>query len=177
MYSPVQSTPFSKATKIKARIWRFIWYLFYRPTPWFMYKYRCFLLNLFGADVSYLAKPSNSAFIEFPWNLKLDKYASVGERSWIYCLDFISIGEYSCIGQDVKLITGSHDYRSEKFEMITKPIYIGVGCWLTSDVTVLMGCSIGDYSVIGVRSLVTKDIPSNILAHGIPAVPAKKRFL
>jgi len=176
MYSPVQTTPFDNITKIKARLWRVVWMLFYRTTPWFMYKYRCFLLNVFGADVSYLSKPSNSTFIEFPWNLKMEKYASLGERSWVYCLDKVVIGEYSCVGQDVKLITGSHNYKSEEFEMITKPIHIGIGCWLTSDVTVLMGCSIGDYAVIGVRSLVTKDIPANFLAHGIPAAPTQKRF-
>jgi putative colanic acid biosynthesis acetyltransferase WcaF len=176
MYSPVQTTPFSRGVKIKARLWKFVWLFLYRPTPWFMYKFRCFLLNVFGARVSYRSKPANSSMIEFPWNLTMNDYSSIGERSWIYCLDNIHIGEYSCIGQDVRLITGSHNFESENFEMITGPITIGKGCWLTSDVTVLMGCSIGDYTVVGVRSLVTKDLPENIVALGIPARPSRKRF-
>jgi putative colanic acid biosynthesis acetyltransferase WcaF len=177
MYSPVQTTPFSNRIKMKSRFWRLIWLLFYRPSPWFMYRYRCYLLRFFGGKISLYSKPANTSFIEFPWNLTLHDYASLGERSWIYCLDEIVIDEYACVGQDVRLITGSHNFESKKFEMITAPIFIGKGCWLTSDVTVLMGCSIGDYSVIGVRSLVTKNIPENVVAVGSPARPIRKRFL
>lgn len=175
-YSPVQTTPFGIKEKILSRLWRAVWILFYRPTPWFMYKFRVFLLNLFGADVHSTAHPENSAFVEFPWNLKMGAQSSVGERSWIYCLDKILIDEKSCIGQDCKLITGSHNYKSKNFEMETKPIVIGKGCWLTSSVTVVMGVSIGDYSVIGINSLVTKSISKNKVAFGSPAKEMSNRF-
>ena len=175
-YCPVQTTPFSKIEKIKARLWRLVWFLFYRPTPWFLYRYRVFLLNLFGADVAYSARPANSAFIEYPWNLFVADHASLGERSWIYCLDKISIRRYACVGQDVKLVTGSHNPTSSHFEMVTAPISIGEGCWLTSDLTVLMGVTIGDYTVVGVRSLVVSSLPENIIAFGSPAVVVRKRF-
>jgi len=175
-YSPVQTTPFSKAIKIKARLWNFVWLFFYKPTPWFFYKYRIFILNLFGANVSYLAKPASSSFIEFPWNLTMDEYASTGEHSWIYCLDKINLGKNSCVGQFCKLITGSHNYSSSNFEMVTAPIIINEGCWLTNDVMVLQGITIGSYTVIGARSLVTKDIEDNVIAYGNPCKVSKKRF-
>ena len=175
-YTPVQTTPFTKKEKILARFWRFIWLVFFRPTPWFMYKYRVFLLNLFGAIVDYSAHPESSAFVEFPWNLEMKKQASIGERSWIYCLDKIVIGENSCVGQGCQLITGSHNYKSQKFEMVTAPITIGDGCWLTSSVTVLMGVNIGNYCVVGVNSLVTKSIDTNSVALGQPAKIVGKRF-
>ena len=175
-YKPVQTSPFSKKEKLKARFWRLIWLFLYRPTPWFMYKFRIFLLNVFGAHVDYSAHPENTSFVEFPWNLTMGKLSSIGERSWIYCLDKVTIGENSCIGQGCQLITGSHNYKSQNFEMITAPINIGIGCWLTSNVIVLMGVNINDYSVVGINSLVTKSIDTNSVALGQPAKIVGKRF-
>ena len=175
-YNPVQSTPFTKRIKVKARLWRIVWLLLYRPTPWFMNKFRIFLLNVFGADVSYKATISNSAMIEYPWNLTMDDFSSVGEKAWIYCLDKITIEQYACIGQYSKLVTGTHNYRSEGFELETKPITIGKGAWLTCDVFLLPGVTIGSYAVVGARSLVTKDIPSNSVAHGVPCKVVGNRF-
>jgi len=51
----------------------------------------------------------------------------------------------------------------------TKPVYIGNNVWLGSRVMILKGVSIGDNSVIGAMSLVTKSIPANCVATGIPA--------
>lgn len=175
-YKPTQTTPFSTKEKILARIWNFTWLLFYRPTPWFMYRYRVFLLNLFGAKIASTAHPASSARIEYPWRLTMGHQASVGERSWIYCLEAIHIGENSCVGQGCQLITGSHNYKSVNFELERKPIHIGKGCWLTSDVTVLMGVNIGDYTVVGIKSLVTKSLPTNKVAFGNPAKIHTERY-
>ncbi len=175
-YLPTQTTPFSTKNKIKARVWRLIWVLFYRPSPWLMYRYRVWLLNVFGATVDRTAHPESSSFVEFPWNLTMGAQASIGEKSWIYCLDKIHIGKNTCVGQGCQLITGSHNYRSYNFEMITAPIIIGEGCWLTSNVTVLMGVEINDFVVVGVNSLVSKTIPKNSVAFGQPAKVHGKRF-
>jgi putative colanic acid biosynthesis acetyltransferase WcaF len=175
-YNPVQTTPFSRHEKIKARLWRLIWVFLYRPTPWFMYKFRIFLLNLFGADVANTAHPENSSFVEFPWNLTMGDKSSIGELSWIYCLDKITIGKNTCIGRGCQLITGSHDYKSTNFEMITAPINIGEGCWVSSDVSILMGADVGDYSVIGFGSLLTQSVPDNVIVVGRPAKVLSNRF-
>ena len=45
---------------------------------------------------------------------------------------------------------------------------IGDNCWIGADVTILPGVTIGDNSVIGAGSVVTKDIPSNVVAVGNP---------
>jgi len=49
---------------------------------------------------------------------------------------------------------------------------IGDHCWVASDVTVLRGVEIGEQSVIGARSLVTKSMPPHTLALGVPATPS-----
>ena len=49
-----------------------------------------------------------------------------------------------------------------------KPIKVGNNVWIGGNVTVLPGVSIGDNVVIGAGSVVTKDIPSNVIAVGNP---------
>ena len=50
----------------------------------------------------------------------------------------------------------------------SKPIHIGKNVWLGGDVKVLPGVTIGDNTIIGTGSIVTKDIPSNVIAVGNP---------
>jgi acetyltransferase-like isoleucine patch superfamily enzyme len=65
-----------------------------------------------------------------------------------------------------------HDLDSEHPE-VTQPVSIGDCVWVASDVTILRGVTIGEHSVIGTRSLVTRDIPPHTLAYGQPATPKK----
>lgn len=55
-----------------------------------------------------------------------------------------------------------------------KPIVIGSGVWLASDVTVYGGVTIGDNTVIAAGAVVTKDIPSGVLAGGVPCRAIRK---
>jgi maltose O-acetyltransferase len=49
-----------------------------------------------------------------------------------------------------------------------RPIIIGNNCWIAGNVTVCGGVTIGDGCVIGAGSVVTRDIPSNVIAAGVP---------
>ncbi len=51
---------------------------------------------------------------------------------------------------------------------LNKPVFIGKNVWICSNVTILPGVHIGDNSVIGAGSVVTKDIPANVIAFGNP---------
>ncbi|MBP5841749.1 sugar O-acetyltransferase, partial [Lactiplantibacillus plantarum] len=51
---------------------------------------------------------------------------------------------------------------------IARPITIGDGCWLAANVTVLPGVTIGANTIIGGGSVVTHDIPANVIAAGNP---------
>jgi maltose O-acetyltransferase len=63
-----------------------------------------------------------------------------------------------------------HDLDSEHPE-VSQAVAIGDCVWVASDVTILRGVTIGEHSVIGARSLVTRDIPPHTLAFGQPATP------
>ena len=71
------------------------------------------------------------------------------------------------IGPNCTIITTGHPIRPDLCEKVTQyslPVTIGRNVWLGANVTVLPGVTIGDNSVIGACSLVTKDIPANMVA-------------
>lgn len=83
----------------------------------------------------------------------------------------VHIGEHTMIGPNCTIITTGHPIRPDLREKITQyslPVTIGRNVWLGANVTVLPGVTIGNNSVIGACSLVTKDIPANVVAFGQP---------
>lgn len=63
-----------------------------------------------------------------------------------------------------------HDLDGERREVVA-PVRIGELAWVSSDVTVMRGVTIGAHAVVGARSLVTRDVPPHTLVHGTPAEP------
>lgn len=83
----------------------------------------------------------------------------------------IYVGDYTMFGPNVVLATAGHPINAElrkKGYQYNAPIHIGKNCWLGSGVLVLPGITIGDNVIIGAGSVVTKDIPSNVVAVGNP---------
>ena len=83
----------------------------------------------------------------------------------------IYIGERTKLGPNVVLATAGHPIAPQlrqKGLQCNQPIHIGKNCWLGSGVLVMPGVTIGDNSVIGAGSVVTKDIPANVVAVGNP---------
>jgi maltose O-acetyltransferase len=102
----------------------------------------------------------------------------VGSRTFInfglVILDVatITIGDDVQIGPNVQLLTATHpldpELRRDKWEAAA-PIHIGNNVWLGGGVIVCPGVTIGDDTVVGAGAVVTKDLPPNVLAVGIPA--------
>jgi galactoside O-acetyltransferase len=83
----------------------------------------------------------------------------------------IYVGDYTMFGPNVTLATAGHPILPELREQCYQynaPIHIGRNCWLGAGVIVLPGITIGDNTVVGAGSIVTKDLPSNVIAVGNP---------
>lgn len=96
-------------------------------------------------------------------------YANFG----LTCVDdtHIYVGDNVMFGPNVILATGGHPVLPslrEKGYQFNMPIRIGNNCWLGAGVIVLPGVTIGDNTVIGAGSVVTKDLPANVVAVGNP---------
>lgn len=83
----------------------------------------------------------------------------------------IHIGDHCMIGPNVSLITAGHPIHPEMRKTgleYGKPITIGSNVWIGGSVVVNPGITIGENVVIGSGSVVTKDIPPNVVAAGNP---------
>lgn len=98
----------------------------------------------------------------------------------------VKIGSSVLFGPNCSLVTPVHplDFEERKMHIAqdgtvveyeyAKPITIGDDCWLASNVTVCGGVTIGERSVIGAGSVVTRDIPSGVFAAGVPCRVIRK---
>ncbi|HFV6672290.1 TPA: DapH/DapD/GlmU-related protein, partial [Escherichia coli] len=83
----------------------------------------------------------------------------------------VTIGDNVLIAPNVTLSVTGHPVHHElrkNGEMYSFPITIGNNVWIGSHVVINPGVTIGDNSVIGAGSIVTKDIPPNVVAAGVP---------
>ena len=98
----------------------------------------------------------------------------------------VTIGDNVFVGPNVSIMTPMHPYLPEERNLYindngietdkeyAKPIKIGNNCWLASNVVICGGVTIGDGCVIGAGSVVTRDIPSGVLAAGNPCRVIRK---
>ena len=83
----------------------------------------------------------------------------------------IYIGDMTMIAPNVTISTGTHPILPalrEKGLQYNLDVHIGRNVWLGAGVIVLPGVTIGDNSVIGAGAVVTRDIPANVVAFGVP---------
>jgi galactoside O-acetyltransferase len=79
----------------------------------------------------------------------------------------IIIGDGVAIGMNAVLRASNHDYKRMKGH-ITGKIVVGNNVWIGANCVILPGVTIGEGSVIGAGSIVTRDIPENVVAVGNP---------
>lgn len=83
----------------------------------------------------------------------------------------IYVGDCTMFGPNVVVATAGHpinpELRAQAYQF-NMPVHIGKNCWIGAGALIMPGVTIGDNSVIGAGSVVTKDIPSNVVAVGNP---------
>jgi len=83
----------------------------------------------------------------------------------------VTLGRKANVGMGSRVFDADqHDFDDEHPER-RAPVSIGDHVWVASNVTVLRGVSIGEHSIVGASSLVTRDIPPHRVAFGQPAKP------
>lgn len=157
-------------------LWWLVQATLFRCSPQPLYGWRRWLLRRFGARIGAGVKVRPSAKFTYPWKVSVGDHSWIGDNVECYSLERIEIGAHCVVSQNSYLCTGSHDYRDEAFGLIVKPIRIGDGAWVASDVFVYPGVTIGTMAVAAARSTVTKPIPPNEIHAGLPAQFMAKRF-
>jgi putative colanic acid biosynthesis acetyltransferase WcaF len=133
------------------------------------------VLRGFGARVGrgVLIKPGVQ--IKFPWKLVIGNDAWIGEHVWIDNLDTVTIGSDVCISQGAMLLCGSHDFKRETFDLITRPITVEDGAWICARAIVCSGVRVGTHAVLTAGSVATGPLEPNTVFQGNPAIAKRTR--
>lgn len=146
--------------------------------------YSCGLFHIFLHKNSYLSIGENCHFMSKSWGNRLGLYHRcilstepgariiIGKNCGlsgvtIRCFRQISIGNNVRIGANSIIMDGdAHQDDSRTSE--SKSVFISDNVWVGANVTILKGVTIGENSLIGIGSVVTKSIPANVVAAGNP---------
>ena len=105
------------------------------------------------------------AFVHFGKNIYANFNLTLVDDTHIY------VGDYTMFGPNVTIATAGHpvlpELRRQAYQY-NAPVHIGKNCWIGAGAMIMPGVTIGDNTVIGAGSVVTKDIPADVVAVGNP---------
>jgi putative colanic acid biosynthesis acetyltransferase WcaF len=168
---------FSLSNRLARLAWAIVYALLFRPSPRPLHAWRSLLLRAFGARLGQDCHIYPGACIWAPWNLICGDEAGVADGTILYNQAPITLGRRCVISQGAHLCTGTHDYRSPRFPLVARPIKVGELAWVAAECFVHPGVTIGDGTVVGARSVVTRDLPPWTVCAGHPCQVIKPRVI
>ncbi|MHC6593422.1 LbetaH domain-containing protein [Arthrobacter sp. C152] len=134
-------------------------------------------LRAFGAEIgeNVIFRPRTR--VKFPWKLHVGDRCWIGEGVWFHNQDDIYVENDVVISQESFLTTGSHAVRRD-MALITKPIHVRSGAWLTTRCIVLGGSTIGVSAVVSPGTVVKagQNVPDGAILATPDATVVGKRF-
>ncbi|MCR5090353.1 MAG: sugar O-acetyltransferase [Oscillospiraceae bacterium] len=134
-----------------------------------------------------LGELGKGSYLQGPITFHYGRHTAIGKECFIN-FNFtvqddakVTIGDFCDFGPNVTIVTPCHPMLAEERKALTgrdgvsrrlcyaEPVRIGNSCWIGADAVICPGVAIGDGSVIGAGSVVTRDIPANCFAAGNPA--------
>lgn len=158
------------------QLWWIVQSTLFSWSPQIAYRWRVFLLRLFGAKIGKNVIIRPSVVVTYPWKLEIGDYAWIGDGVTLYSLGSIKIGKNTVVSQKSYICAGSHDYSAETFDILAISVVIEEEVWVATDVFIAPGVKISKGAVIGARSSVFDDIPNASICFGNPAKPYKRRI-
>jgi putative colanic acid biosynthesis acetyltransferase WcaF len=160
---------------------RFFWYfinVIFFKSSFFPFNFlKIFLLQLFGCSLGKGVVIKPNVNIKYPWKLSLGNYVWIGESVWIDNLDNVTIGNHVCISQGAILICGSHNYKKQSFDLITKEITLNDGVWIGAKSIILPGVVAESHAILSAGSVISKNLESFTVYKGNPAEKVGSRTI
>ncbi len=156
-------------------LWGIVEWLFVTNALQISSSLRVAVLRAFGAKIGrgVIFRPRTR--IRFPWKLEIGDHCWIGEGVWIHNQDQVSIGHDVVISQETMITTGSHLHR-KNMALITKPITIDDGAWVTARCIVTGGVTVGRSALVAPGSVVSESVSPNAIVRGNPARLVAPRF-
>lgn len=151
--------------------------LIFVTNPWqISSRVRIAILRAFGAKIGQGVSFRPRTKVKCPWKLEVGDGSWIGEGVWFHNQDRIVVGANVVISQETFLTTGSHRVRSD-MGLITSPITVEDGAWITSRCMILGGSVIGTSALVQPMTLVKGTVPPNaVFGQDRKAEVIGKRF-
>jgi putative colanic acid biosynthesis acetyltransferase WcaF len=166
---------YKPGNSFKRFIWHYVNLFFFKSGLFPVYGLKVFLLKLFGANIGKNVSIKPYVNIKYPWFLTIGNNVWIGEDVWIDNLATVKIGNDVCISQGALLLTGSHNYSSTNFGLITKPIILENGVWICAKSIICAGVTCHNHSLITAGTIVTGNCDGYGIYKGNPAIKIKIR--
>ena len=172
-----KNSHYNPGSGIKKTVWYFTNMFIFKTMLPIPSSVKVKILRAFGAKVGkgVVLKPDIS--IKYPWFLKIGDYCWIGENVWIDNLAIVTIGNNVCLSQGCYLLTGSHNYTKEAFDLMLGEITLEDGVWIGAKATVCPGVTCKSHSVLAVGSIATHDLDAYGVYQGNPAVKKRERVI
>jgi maltose O-acetyltransferase len=120
-----------------------------------------------GGDTAWIQPPF---FCDYGSNIRLGARVYFNFNCVVLDVCEVTIGDFTLFGPAVQIYTATHplDATERRLKEFGKPVRIGCDCWIGGGAIILPGVSIGARSVIGAGSVVTRDVPNDVVAAGNP---------
>jgi len=138
-------------------------------------RLRVFALRCFGASIGARVIFRPRTRVRFPWKLSVGDDCWIGEGVWIHNQDQVTIGRDVVLSQETLITTGSHAHRRD-MALITRPVTIEDGVWVTARCVVLGGAHIRTSALVAPLSVVSGVVGAGVVVRGNPAVQVDERF-
>ncbi len=137
-------------------------------------KLRVLFSELIGKEVDETFGLFPPFHADYGMNIAVGKRVFINEGCCFQDQGGIEIGDDVLIGQQVVIATLNHDQApARRGNMLPAPVKIGNKVWIGAHATILPGVTIGDGAIVGAGAVVTKDVPANGVALGVPAKVVK----
>ena len=150
----------------------------YLPFPFFEY-FRFAVCKIFFKEIN-SKKIADGVQFWFPYRIKIGENSSVNQGCILDGYGDIEIGDYVRIGPYVVINSCDHRFDNREIPIAEQGYIVGKvviedDVWIGAGSVITAGTKIGKGSVIAAGSVVTKDIPSNVIAGGVPTKIIKNR--
>lgn len=115
----------------------------------------------------------------FSPHISIGDNVSIGFGCTLSCVNQLEIGHDVTIGDNVYIADSHHDYSNPALGVLDQPllpgrITIGQGAWVGYGAFIVGNVSVGERSVVGANSVVTRSVPAYTVVAGVPARPVKR---
>jgi putative colanic acid biosynthesis acetyltransferase WcaF len=144
--------------------------------PWqISSRLRRVALVVFGARVGTGVILRPRLRVHLPWKLVIGDRSWIGEDVWLHNQDQLTIGSDAVVSQGTFITTGSHAHRTD-MALLTRPVVIEDGAWVTSRCIVLGGSRIGVSSLVTPGTVVSGDVPDGMVFGAPGGTVLQPRF-